>query len=84
MSRKEEAAEAQAIPVNKSITISVNGETHRAARGTSVVQLLEVLGIHGGRVAIERNLQILPRALWSDTQVAEGDRYEIVQFVGGG
>jgi thiamine biosynthesis protein ThiS len=42
------------------------------------------LGIHGGRVAIERNWQILPRAAWSETSVAEGDRYEIVQFVGGG
>jgi thiamine biosynthesis protein ThiS len=49
-----------------------------------VVQLLEALGIHGGRVAIERNLQILPRAAWADTEVAAGDRYEIVQFVGGG
>jgi sulfur carrier protein len=46
--------------------------------------LLEALGIHGGRVAIERNFAILPRAVWADTVVSEGDRYEIVQFVGGG
>jgi thiamine biosynthesis protein ThiS len=48
------------------------------------MQLLEALGIHGGRVAIERNLQILPRAEWNATRIASGDRYEIVQFVGGG
>jgi thiamine biosynthesis protein ThiS len=35
-------------------------------------------------VAIERNLEILPRQKWPDTQVQPGDRYEIVQFVGGG
>jgi len=50
----------------------------------NVAQLLQTLGIQGGRVAIERNMQILPRAAWNETNVAEGDRYEIVQFVGGG
>ena len=47
-------------------------------------ELLQALGIHGGRVAIECNLRILPRAVWGQTSVADGDRYEIVQFVGGG
>ena len=41
-------------------------------------------GLEGGRVAIERNLEILPRPQWAQTLVAPGDRYEIVQFVGGG
>jgi thiamine biosynthesis protein ThiS len=40
--------------------------------------------LNTGRVAIEYNLQILPKAKWEETQVAEGDRFEIVQFVGGG
>jgi len=66
------------------ISIIVNGEARIAVPGATVTQLLETLGIHGGRVAIERNLQILPRALWSETSVVDGDRYEIVQFVGGG
>jgi len=66
------------------IEIMVNGEMRSAAEGATVTQLLDALGIHGGRVAIERNLQILPRGLWNDTRVAPGDRYEIVQFVGGG
>jgi thiamine biosynthesis protein ThiS len=70
--------------MSENISIVVNGEARTAADGMTVTQLLETLGIHGGRVAIERNLQILPRANWSETRVVEGDRYEIVQFVGGG
>jgi thiamine biosynthesis protein ThiS len=70
--------------ISGSISVIVNGEPRSAAAGLTVTQLLQVLGIHGGRVAIERNLQILPRADWAATTVADGDRYEIVQFVGGG
>ena len=70
--------------MNKSISIIVNGEARFAGPSLTVTQLLEALGIHGGRVAIERNLQILPRGEWNETRVVEGDRYEIVQFVGGG
>ena len=65
-------------------TISVNGEPRPAVAGATVVDLLRALGLDGGRVAIERNLEILPRQKWPDTQVQPGDRYEIVQFVGGG
>jgi thiamine biosynthesis protein ThiS len=46
--------------------------------------LLVHLGLNPGRVAIERNLEILPRAVWDSTRVAASDRFEIVQFVGGG
>jgi thiazole synthase len=49
-----------------------------------VIDLLRELGLEDGRVAIERNLEILPRPKWSETKVAPGDRYEIVHFVGGG
>jgi thiamine biosynthesis protein ThiS len=66
------------------ITISVNGETRSAKPGSSVTDLLRELGLDGGRVAIERNLEILPRPQWTQTLVADGDRYEVVQFVGGG
>jgi len=65
-------------------TISVNGETRAAKPGATVIDLLRDLGLDGGRVAIERNLEILPRQKWTETQVQSGDRYEIVQFVGGG
>ena len=66
------------------LTITVNGETRAANPGTSVVDLLRELGLDSGRVAIERNLEILPRPKWAETMVVTGDRYEIVQFVGGG
>ena len=66
------------------ITISVNGENRIAKPGATVFDLLRDLDLDGGRVAIERNLEILPRPQWAETLVAPGDRYEIVQFVGGG
>jgi sulfur carrier protein len=66
------------------IAITVNGETRGAKPGATVTDLLRELGLDSGRVAIERNLEILPRPKWPETRVTAGDRYEIVQFVGGG
>ena len=66
------------------INILVNGENREAPQGTTVLTLLDQLGLNAGRVAIEYNLQILPKPKWSETKVAPGDRLEIVQFVGGG
>ena len=66
------------------ISIVVNGEHRAASPGAMVTDLLRELGLNSGRVAIERNLEILPRPKWSETAVEPGDRYEIVQFVGGG
>jgi sulfur carrier protein len=66
------------------IKIVVNGEDREAQSGAMVADLLVTLGLNAGRVAIERNLEILPRPAWAQTPVQSGDRYEIVQFVGGG
>ena len=66
------------------MTVTINGERRDVPDGLSVSGLLLHLGLNAGRVAIERNLQILPRTLWSEALVEAGDRYEIVQFVGGG
>jgi thiamine biosynthesis protein ThiS len=66
------------------VTILVNGESREAPAETTVTALLAQLGLNSGRVAVEYNLQILPKAKWDDTQVTHGDRFEIVQFVGGG
>ena len=66
------------------MTITVNGERRELPDGLSVRALLEHLGMKADRVAIERNLDILPRALWPETQVKPNDVFEIVQFVGGG
>jgi sulfur carrier protein len=64
--------------------ITVNGENRAAQPGATVMDLLQELGLNSGRVAIERNREILPRPQWATTTVAAGDNYEIVQFVGGG
>lgn len=66
------------------ITITVNGEQRDAKPGSTVTDLLLEMGLDPGRVAIERNLQILSRPEWQKTSIQAGDRYEIVQFVGGG
>jgi sulfur carrier protein len=70
--------------MTSAIAITVNGERREAKAGATVVDLLADLGLNSGRVAIERNLEILPRPEWPETQIISGDRYEIVQFVGGG
>lgn len=64
--------------------ITVNGESREAQPGATVTDLLCEMGLDPARVAIERNLEILSRPDWTKTSVQAGDRYEIVQFVGGG
>lgn len=64
--------------------VTINGEPREIPAGSSVPAMLEHLKLRADRVAIERNLDVLPRHLWQQTMVAEGDRYEIVQLVGGG
>lgn len=66
------------------LAITINGERCEASSGATVLDLLRELGLEAGRVAIERNLRVLPRAAWTETRVEAGDRFEIVQFVGGG
>jgi len=70
--------------MENAILIQVNGESREMTAGTTVSGLLAQLGLNAGRVAIEYNLRILPKTKWEETRVAEGDRFEIVQFVGGG
>ena len=64
--------------------ITVNGEFREIPDGLTVAALLEHLEMTADRVAIERNLDILPRAKWQETKVQPDDRYEIVHLVGGG
>ncbi|HKN62275.1 MAG TPA: sulfur carrier protein ThiS [Candidatus Acidoferrales bacterium] len=66
------------------MTVTINGERREVPEGLNVPALLEHLEIKSERVAIERNLDILPRARWSETQVQPNDTFEIVHFVGGG
>jgi len=66
------------------VTIIINGERREIPDGLNVTALLEHLGMAENRVAIERNRDILPRALWQETQVSANDTFEIVQLVGDG
>lgn len=68
------------------VTIIVNGQqkTLSASERTSLAQLVADLGFKADRVAIEKNGLIVPRARWPETSLANGDRLEIVHFVGGG
>ncbi len=64
--------------------IFVNSEERDVNRGTTLLTLLEQLGIGCARVAVERNREIVPPADYGRTELAEGDRLEVVSFVGGG
>lgn len=64
--------------------ITLNGEPHELEGPLSVADLLQQLSIDARRVAVEHNYEILRRPLYADTMVHEGDRIEIVNFVGGG
>lgn len=66
------------------ISISINGEKREAPEDLSLVGLLDWLKLPQDRVAVERNRKIVPREGWEGTAVEEGDRLEIVHFVGGG
>ena len=66
------------------MTVTINGERREIPEGLTVVGLLQHIGMPAERVAIERNLDILPRARWLETKVQPNDSFEIVHFVGGG
>jgi sulfur carrier protein len=64
--------------------IEVNGKLREVAPGTTVRALLLELGLGAELVAVERNSEIVPRAEHASAEVRDGDRVEIVHFVGGG
>ena len=62
----------------------VNGEEKSLEAVADIAGLVAVLGLDGRKVAVERNLQIVPRSTYGSTPVLDGDRIEIVHFIGGG
>ncbi|WP_163578141.1 sulfur carrier protein ThiS [Halomonas faecis] len=64
--------------------IQLNGEARDLVAGLTVAQLLDELGLAGQRIAVERNEEIVPKSEHAATQLAEGDRLEIVHAIGGG
>ena len=68
-----------------SMKLHINGEEKTfEAPATTLAALVESLGMKADRVAVELNRDIVPRSRWAETQLQEGDRLEIVHFVGGG
>ena len=64
--------------------ITLNGETLVIEPGATLEALLEVAGHAGRKVAVEVNLQVVPRSRHASHALAEGDRVEIIQAIGGG
>jgi thiamine biosynthesis protein ThiS len=71
-------------PETKTIEVVVNGVTRIVPEGFALDRLLAWLELDPARVAVERNLSIVRKVDWSSTEIAPGDRLEIVWFVGGG
>ena len=64
--------------------ITLNGEKYTLERGSNIVDLIEKLGLNMDKLAIERNLEIVPKSKFTMTIIEEGDKLEIVHFIGGG
>jgi thiamine biosynthesis protein ThiS len=66
------------------VQLKVNGAPREVPEGTTVRELIAHLGLGGGPVAVERNLEVVPRGEHASAVLSEGDVLEIVHFVGGG
>ena len=62
----------------------LNGEPHSAEPGVKLKELLDELGLPEKGLAVERNLEIVPKSSYAQVTLQDGDRLEIIQFVGGG
>lgn len=70
--------------MSPAMTLTLNGEPRSFGALPHLKALVEILGLDPRKVAVERNLEIVPRSLYADTPIADGDRIEIVHFIGGG
>ena len=66
------------------LNVTVNGDARRVGAGATVAGMLREIGIDPKRVAVERNLSIVPKSTLEEVPVEDGDQFEIVHFVGGG
>lgn len=66
------------------IQLIINGQSQQFEAPINVTQLVDRLALHGKRIAIERNGEIIPRSRFSEQMLAHGDRLEVVVAVGGG
>ena len=66
------------------MTLTINGEQKAMSGVSTVAALVAQLGLDARKVAVEHNLEIVPRSAYGQTALADGDRIEIVHFIGGG
>jgi len=66
------------------LRLTVNGEQRTAEPGATVASLLRAMGVDPARVAVERNRDVVPRTTWAEAGLADGDKIEVVAFIGGG
>ena len=66
------------------MTLTINGEQRSFEGLDHVASLVAALGLDPRKVAVEKNLEIVPRSVFGATAVSDGDRIEIVHFIGGG
>ncbi len=66
------------------VEITVNGEARELPAPATVADLLARIGLDTRKVAVERNMEIVPRSAYAETALAAGDALEIVHFIGGG
>jgi sulfur carrier protein len=66
------------------VRLTINGEERELAAVATLEALVAALGLDKRKLAVERNLEIVPRSLFAATRLTDGDRIEIVAFVGGG
>ena len=64
--------------------ITLNGEKYNLETGSNIVDLIEKLGLNIDKLAIERNLEIVHKSKFAMTIIKEGDKLELVHFIGGG
>jgi thiazole synthase len=76
--------EGRTLNVDGNISIRINGEHRRVREGMSLAELASELGFVPEKVAVERNLEVVPRSTLANVMVEDGDELEIVHFVGGG
>ena len=72
------------MTIDQTVQVRINGEHRRVAEGISIAELVSELGFDPVRVAVERNLEVIPRSMLRDVAIEDGDELEIVRFVGGG
>ncbi len=72
------------MSIDESLGVKINGEHRRLPAGSTIAGMIAELGLDPLRVAVERNLAIVPRSTFAEAPVEDGDDFEIVHFVGGG